>query len=108
VLWPPNHNSSPVTLAIDVQDGSPDFELVSVTSNEPDDAPGDGDGETVDDIQGFDPGTSDATGLLRAERAGPGTGRVYTLTYVARDEAENERTCAATVTVPHDEADEQP
>ena len=78
----------------------PGFTLTSVTSNEPDDAPGGGDGSTTGDIQGFDLGTADTAGLLRAERAGSGSGRVYTLTYVGRDEAGNERTCTATVSVP--------
>lgn len=40
--------------------------------------------------------------LLRAERAGAGTGRVYTLTYAGRDGAGNESTCTTTVTVPHE------
>jgi len=52
--------------------------------------------------QGFDLGTTDTAGFVRAERAGTGTGRVYTPTYVARDHAGNERTCTTTVTVPHD------
>lgn len=105
VLWPANHTLVPVTVRVKVQDGrsgSSGFTLVSVTSNEPDDAPGNGDGATVGDIGGFDLGTSDTAGRLRAERAGTGRGRVYTLTYVGRDAVGNQRTCATTVTVPHD------
>ena len=104
-LWPPNHKLVPVTVTVKVQDGASGpsgFTLVSVKSNEPDDAPGNGDGSTTGDIRGFDLGTADTAGQLRAERAGKGGGRVYTLTYAARDAAGNERTCTTTVTVPHD------
>ncbi len=104
VLWPPNHRLVPVTVSVDVADaasGAGGFTLVAVTSSEPDDARGNGDGNTTADIQGFDVGSGDAAGLLRAERAGDGLGRTYTLTYAARDEALNESTCTATVTVPH-------
>jgi len=73
-----------------------------VLEREPDDAPGGGDGNTTGDIQGFDVGTSDIAGSLRAERAGTGPGRVYTLTYLGRDQAGDESTCTTTVTVPHD------
>jgi hypothetical protein len=63
---------------------------VSVTSNEP----------AADDIRGFDVGTADVAGQLRAKRLDSGHGRVYTLKYVGRDAAGNERTCATTVAVP--------
>jgi len=106
-LWPPNHKLVPVSVACRVDDGggsgASGFTLLSVTSNEPDDAPGGGDGDTTGDIQGFVIGTADTTGLLRAERAGSGSGRVYTLTYSARDRAGNERTFRAAVRVPHDQ-----
>jgi hypothetical protein len=103
-LWPPNHKLVPITVAVEVADaaaGSHGVVLESVTSNEPDDARGGGDGKTVEDIQGFEPGTNDTAGLIRAERAGTGNDRVYTLTYVARDRARNEQICRTTVTVPH-------
>jgi len=105
ILWPPNHELVAIAVNVRVEDGAAGasgFTLSSVTSNEPDDAAGNGDGNTTGDIQGFDLGTSDTAGLVRAERAGTGTGRIYTLTYVARDGADNESTCATTVTVPHD------
>jgi hypothetical protein len=104
-LWPPDHRLVPVTVKVEVQDGgsgATGFRLASVTSNEPDDAPGNGDGATAGDIRDFDAGTADVAGRLRAERAGRGSGRVYTLTYVGRDAAGNERTCVTTVTVPRD------
>jgi hypothetical protein len=103
-LWPPDHRLLPITVAVKVSDGrsgAAGFTLASVTSNEPDDAPGLGDGATVGDIQGFARETADVSGLLRAERAGTGGGRVYTLTYVGRDGAGNQRSCTTTVSVPH-------
>jgi hypothetical protein len=66
-----------------------------VTSNEPDSGAG--------DIQGWMIGTAGTTGQLRAERSGSGNGRIYTLTYQGADRAGNTATCAAPVTVPHDQ-----
>lgn len=103
VLSPPNHKMASIAVAIDVTDsvsGSPRFTLVSVTSNEPDH--GLGDGDTANDIQGFTPGTADTHGLLRAERSGRGTGRVYSLRYQSTDLAGNVGACTTVVAVPHD------
>jgi hypothetical protein len=70
--------------------------LVSATSNEPDNAPGDADGNTTNDIDQVDLDTF----RLRAERSEAGTGRIYTLTYRATDACGNRTTRSATVTVP--------
>ena len=75
---------------------APTVNLLSVTSNEPDDAPGKADGSTVNDIVIVD----DDTVKLRAERNVNGTGRIYTLTYRATDGCGNQTTRTATVTVP--------
>jgi predicted extracellular nuclease len=103
-LWPPNHKY--VTVEADVTatdniDPDPDIELVSVTSNEPDN--GLGDGDTENDIVILDEFTFD----LRAERAGPkheyeGDGRIYYITYQATDDCGNSTTTSAMVWVPHD------
>jgi hypothetical protein len=98
VLWPPNHKLVAVTASVTVSDslsGPAGFTLVSVTSSEPNSGPG--------DLQGFVLGTPSTSGLLRAERLGTGTGRVYTLTYNGTDVAGNSTACVATVTVPHDQ-----
>ncbi len=103
-LWPPNHKMVAVTASVTVTDltsGSAGFILTSVTSSEPDE--GLGDGDFPNDIQGFIVGTSDTSGLLRAERSGIGNGRVYNLTYEGMDLAGNLATCSVTVTVPHDQ-----
>lgn len=102
-LWPPNHNLVPVNVSVQVSDllsGPDGFTLVSVISNEPDN--GLGDGDTSGDIQGFEAGTPDTNGQLRAERSGAGSGRVYTLNYTGMDLAGNVAACSATVTTPHD------
>ena len=61
-----------------------------------------GDGNTVNDIQGWLVGSADILGQLRAERSGNGPGRVYTLTYRGTDLAGNATTSSCKVTVPHD------
>jgi hypothetical protein len=102
-LWPPNHTMREIAASIDATDlcSTPEVTLLSVTSSEPDDAPGGGDGHTTGDIQGVEPGTADSSFLLRAERSGNGAGRTYTVTYAATDGSGNGRSATATVTVPH-------
>lgn len=100
-LWPPNHKYVEVTATVtayDVCDDSPTITLVSITSNEPDNENGIGDGNTVNDIAIID----DFTFKLRAERAGTGSGRAYTITYQAADESGNTALVSVTITVPHD------
>jgi hypothetical protein len=102
-LWPPNHKLHDVhvdLLVFDSCDATPDLELVSISSNEDDN--GSGDGNTGDDIQGADLGTDDRDFTLRAERSGPGAGRVYTAVYRAWDLADNASDAFVQVLVPHD------
>jgi hypothetical protein len=73
--------------------------LTSISSNEPDN--GLGDGDTPGDIQGAQIGTPDVSFLLRAERSGTGTGRVYTAVFTASDDSGNTAQAADVVTVPH-------
>lgn len=72
--------------------------LVAVQSSEADN--GLGDGDTANDIQDARIGTDDRDLSVRAERSGKGTGRVYTLTYQARDAAGNIATESLRVSVP--------
>lgn len=105
VLWPPNHNMVTINAAVsiaDLCDPSPYFQLISATSNEPDN--GLGDGDTANDIQGAALGTADTSVALRSERSGHGTGRVYTLTYRAFDHAGNHADASAIVRVTHDQS----
>jgi len=99
VLWPPNHKYVTVNATVSVSDNvdpNPALTLLSVTSNEPDNAPGDADGNTISDIRIL----NDFTFRLRAERSEIGSGRVYTITYQATDAHGNSTVSSATVTVP--------
>lgn len=100
-LWQPNHKLVQITATITVRDKcdpNPTVKLVSIISNELDN--GRGDGDKPEDIQEAKFGTDDREFLLRAERSGLGTGRVYTVTYQASDASGNTTTKKATVTVP--------
>jgi uncharacterized repeat protein (TIGR01451 family) len=100
-VWPPNHSFFDVAAAVAVSDACDDaplVRLVSIVSNEPGD--GVGDGSTSPDIEGAAFGTDDRTFRLRAERAGRGHGRVYTVTYEAVDASGNAAQGTAIVTVP--------
>jgi len=99
-LWPPNHRMVEVAPGIAAQDncGTPEVRLVEMTSSEPDDAPGGGDGHTMGDIE---IGTAAGTISLRAERDGAGSGRVYTLVYEAVDGAGHSAEATTRVVVPH-------
>lgn len=102
-LWPPNHKMHVIEADVQVEDDcdpNATFKLISVESSEPDD--GRGDGHTTGDIQGVEAGTDDASFALRAERSGPGNGRVYSVIYEASDTSENTALDTAYVIVPHD------
>jgi len=99
-LWPPNHKYVEVktnVTAYDICDPSPKITLVSITSNEADNA--NGDGNTVDDIVII----NDFTFNLRAERSGTGSGRIYTITYKATDASGNYATVSVKVEIPHNQ-----
>jgi len=107
-LWPPNHSMQKVDVRVRVRDrcagrGDYEVELIGAKSSEPDN--GKGDGNTNDDIQGDDIGSDDRDVMLRAERAGGGNGRVYTLTYLVTDGSGNQTEAEAKVYVPHDYSD---
>lgn len=102
MLWPPNHKLVDIDATVnvtDICDATPTFVLTSILSNEPDN--GLGDGNTANDIQAADFGTADVSFKLRAERAGPGVGRTYTILYTAEDQSGNTAEASATVVVPH-------
>ena len=112
-LWPPNHKMEPWDVSVlvaDTMSGAGGFRLVSYTSSESPDAIGDG--RTSTDMAGwlprvtvFAPTPGVTSGFVRSERSGPGTGRLYRLTYEALDLAGNVSQCTiALLQVPHDQS----
>ena len=92
-LTPPDRTLRDVTVAVGISDatsGAGGFTLTGVTSNDPRTAAG--------DIAGWDVGTADTAGQLRATSRG--SDRVYRIAYEARDRAGNTTSCEATVTAP--------
>jgi uncharacterized lipoprotein YddW (UPF0748 family) len=94
-LWPPNHQLRDVTVNYTVTDNcGPVSSSLAVTSNEP--VTGPGYGNTTPDWVIVD----EHHVKLRAERAGFGDGREYTIAITATDSSGNSTTQNATVTVP--------
>ena len=96
LLWPPNHKLVPVTVNYSASDNCAGVVTtsLSVTSNEPINSSDDGDTSPdwiVQDAHHV---------LLRAERSGTGTGRIYTITITATDSAGNSSIQTVVVTVP--------
>ncbi|WNG31403.1 VCBS repeat-containing protein [Cystobacter fuscus] len=109
-LWPPNHSYHTLKLsdcAADAWDecsGTLPVDQVGrithVTSDEVEDATGQGDGHTCEDVLILD----SRRVRLRAEREGASDGRVYTVHYVITDTAGNVAEARCTVHVPHDQS----
>lgn len=103
-LWPPNHEMVPIHLSWqlrDLCDPDPVIKLVAVTSSEPINVKGAGDGRTTPDIADADLGTADTLLRLRAERSGSGPGRTYRIQYQSTDASGNTTSSIAVVTVGH-------
>ncbi|HKS26669.1 MAG TPA: HYR domain-containing protein, partial [Pyrinomonadaceae bacterium] len=106
-LSPPNHQyvtftiSQLVASVTDLCDASVDINDVvisKVTSDEPEDANGNGDGNTQNDMVI----TPDCKSLqVRRERAGGGDGRVYTVTLQVKDSSGNVSTATRKIYVPN-------
>lgn len=106
LLWPPNHKYHTINIAnyiisvsdiCDAEVGIEDVIITSVTSDEPEEVKGNGDGKTFDDIVI----TGDQTVELRSERQGKGNGRVYTIFFEVADLSGNVATGSIIIEVPH-------
>jgi hypothetical protein len=84
--------------ATDVCDASASCQITSVTANEPINGPGDG--NTAPDWIVTGP----LTLQVRAERAGPGNGRIYTIEVTCTDDSGNSAKKTVNVTVAHDQS----
>jgi hypothetical protein len=109
VLWPPNHRyvsfslESCIESITDQCDGTisaGSAQISRVTSDEPDDVGGGGDGNTENDMVITGATTVD----LRAERQGGGDGRVYEVQFTVQDAAGNVTRGSCPVQVPHDQS----
>jgi hypothetical protein len=99
ILWTPNHKMVDVTVNYSVTDNctsTPNCAL-RVASNEP--INGTGDGDTSPDWEIVDSHHV----KLRAERAGNGTGRIYTIIITCADGASKSSSQNVTVSVPKDQ-----
>jgi hypothetical protein len=102
-LWPPNHKMRDVKVTMSAQDNcSATCRVISITSNEPINNDGSGDGNTEVDWEiPTNPEGAEAWIKLRAERSGNGDGRVYTILVECTDAAGNKSQSSTTVTVAH-------
>ncbi len=96
ILWPPNSKFvriTPIITVYDDTDPNPQVRLVSIESSE----------ETKDIFySSAELGTDDRDFYLRAERSGKTKeGRVYTITYSAKDSSGNEAFSTIEIRVPH-------
>lgn len=96
VLWPPNHKMKVITADYTSTDNCPGPITcqITVTSNEPENGTGDGDAAPDWEI------LNDHHLKLRAERAGNGNGRIYTVKISCTDQYGNAGTGTRTVLVP--------
>ena len=97
-LWPPNPKLRTIALSGATDpDGDPvAITITGVTQDEPVD--GRGDGKTSPDVV---LGPAAGQVRLRAERAGGGDGRVYTIAFTAKDPSGASCSGSVTVSVPH-------
>jgi hypothetical protein len=102
-LWPPNHKYHEIDIEdcfkkVEACDPHWEAKILWASSDEPEN--GQGDGNTEDDIVcGYD----DQSIKLRAERKGPGDGRVYKIKFEVKDSGGKKTTGICKVVVPHDQ-----
>jgi hypothetical protein len=99
VIWPPNHSMIPETIigVTDPYNLATTIVITGIQQDEPIEASGSG--NTEPDGSGI--GT--ATAYVRAERAGPGTGRLYFISFTATDSTGAQCTGTVQAYVPHDQ-----
>jgi hypothetical protein len=113
-LWPPNHKYRTFYLSDCIQgisddtDGQMDINkvgtILSIYSDELEDSTGKGDGNFLNDIIIL--GTSSF--MVRAEREGTNNGRIYGVTFEAKDSSGNSTIATFYLGVPHDQSGTPP
>jgi hypothetical protein len=108
-IWPPNHkmwsfNLSECAAVVNPCGAPVDINAVgtitSIYSDEVEDAQGNGDGSTLQDIVITGPSSF----KLRAERQGKGNGRVYGVNFQVTDSSGNTQAATCKFVVPHDQS----
>ncbi|MBV8404417.1 MAG: hypothetical protein JO203_09505 [Gammaproteobacteria bacterium] len=100
VIWPPDHSMVPETIMGVTTDGTlmpVNITITSIFQDEPVNARGSG--NTAPDGAGV----GGSTAYVRAERAGPGTGRMYFISFTATDGSGGQCSGTLTANVPHDQ-----
>lgn len=99
VIWPPNHTmiAESIVGVTDPFNLPTAITITAIQQDEPVEV--DGSGNTEPDGSGI--GTS--TAYVRAERAGPGTGRLYFISFSATDSSGAQCTGMVQAYVPHDQ-----
>jgi len=104
MLWPADHKMHAITIQANAFDngGGAITLSVEVISSEPEDGIGDGSTEPDSVIVSVDSETGLIELQLRAERAGSGDGRTYTIVITATDESGNQSVAIVEISAPHD------
>jgi hypothetical protein len=102
-LWPVNHEFVPVTIDYSAPDNCGPAPVCSLTVSSNERTDGRGDGHSATDWQVIDAKSV----LLRAERAGTGNGRTYTIAIACTDAGGNTGTKNVFVTVPKSQGKQQ-
>lgn len=103
ILWPPNHFMEEISIVTNAKDESGCYTIdAQVFSNEPEDGLGDGDTGPDFTTPVVDVESGTVTLSLRAERAGKGDGRVYSVEITATDCSGNRSSAIVEISCPHD------
>ena len=104
VIWPPDHKMVAETI-MDVSSsvGAVTIQITGISQSEPVNALGSGNTAPDGIIANSTDSTIPSIAYVRAERAGPGTGRIYIISYTATDIGGYTCSGSLTVNVPHDQ-----
>jgi hypothetical protein len=99
VIWPPDHKMFSVSIVGVTDPNNLPISIVVTEILQDESVAAPGSGNTSPDGTGI--GTS--TAMVRAERAGPGTGRIYFISFNATNTTGQQCTSTVPVFVPHDQ-----